>query len=103
MYPSVEFIRDFEFGAILMQGPGGIRAETAAPSGGTITVNVGPNDQSIQVHDPTTGRTTSHKVAPGKDTLVPMPVAPAGTVVQVRVGRGPNARIILVEIVSTNP
>jgi hypothetical protein len=84
-----------------LQGPpGGTRG---ASSGGSITVEVGPNDQSIDVVNGSSGEKTTVPVAPGKTTTVPLPPAPAGTFVVVKIGRGRNARVILVEIIGPNP
>ncbi|MCA8978067.1 MAG: hypothetical protein KDC98_25295 [Planctomycetes bacterium] len=86
----------------LPQG-GGLRGPQTATPGGSITVNVGPNDSSIQVTDPTTQNTTTHKVEPGKDTTIPMPNAPGGTMVRVQIGKGLNAQFLVVELQSTGP
>ncbi|MCA8973366.1 MAG: hypothetical protein KDC98_01525 [Planctomycetes bacterium] len=53
--------------------------------------------------DPTTQTTTTYDVEPGKDTTVQIPNVPGGTIVHIRVGKGVNARIIFVEVVSTTP
>ncbi|MFO1078048.1 MAG: hypothetical protein U1E73_10050 [Planctomycetota bacterium] len=71
--------------------------------GGSITISVGSNDQTIQVCDPTTGDTQTSQVTPGKDTTVQLPNAPGGTVVEIRLGKGLDARIIFVELVSPGP
>ena len=67
--------------------------------GGTITINVGPNDSTIEVTDPTTQKSTSYKVEPGKDTTIRLPHAPGGSFVRIQVGNGLHAQFILVELI----
>lgn len=86
----------------LPQDPGGIRGPQTGTPGGSITVNVGPNDSSIQITDPVTGTTTTIKVQPGKDTTITLPNAPGGTIVHIQIGTGANAHFLLVELISTD-
>ena len=81
------------------QGKDGLRTTTTAFPGGTITVNVGPNDPSVEISNDSTGEVTTIPVERGKDTQVPIPNVPGGTVLFIRVGRGLRARIIIVEVV----
>jgi hypothetical protein len=90
-------------GLAAQQGGGGLRGPITAPSGGTITVDVGSNDATIEVTDASTGATTSHPVAPGKTTAIPVPALPAGSVILVSVGKGPNTEVIAIEIVERRP
>jgi hypothetical protein len=77
----------------------GLRCSGTATSGGSITVEVATNDSSIDVIDGGSGATTTHPVGPGKVTVVPIPVVPAGTILIISVGRGLNAKLVLVEVV----
>ncbi len=83
------------------QGDEGLIATAVA--GGSIHVEVGPNDASITVTNATTGDVSRIKVSPGKDTDVPIPNVPPGTVFSIRIGVGPNARIITVEVIAPGP
>lgn len=86
------------------QGNQGIRTTTAgATSGGTVTVNVGPNDPSVQVTNNSNGSTSNAPTNPGKDTPVPIPNAPGGTFITISVGTGLRARIIIVEVIAPGP
>jgi hypothetical protein len=81
----------------------GLRTTGPAVAGGTVTVNVGPNDYVVEIKDGTTGNTTKLAVEPGKDTSIPIPNVPGGTIVIIVVGRGINARAIPVEVVAPGP
>jgi hypothetical protein len=83
------------------QDPGGVRGPQTGVPGGSITVNVGPNDSSIRITDPTTGTPTTIKVEPGKDTTIQLPHAPGGTIIRIQVGTGLNAHRFAVELIST--
>lgn len=82
------------------QGNQGLRA---VATGGTISVEVGPNDASITLTNNSTGEVSSIPTSPGKDTQVPIPGAPGGTVFTLRIGRGPTARVIVVEVIAPGP
>lgn len=66
-------------------------------------MNVGPNDATITVVDNSTGVTTTHAVAPGKDTQVQIPNVPGGTYLTVEVGKGPTRRVFIVEVIAPGP
>jgi len=85
------------------QGGQGLRTSATATAGGSVTVNVSPNDPSIEVTDPATGATTNVPVSPGKDTQVPIPNVPGGSFLTIKVGTGRRARIILVEVIAPGP
>ena len=85
------------------QGGGGIRGPAVAPSGGSMTVEVGPNDTTVEVTNATTGATTTHGVEPGKSATIPVPSVPGGTMLIVTVGTGLRTRIIFVEVISSSP
>lgn len=85
------------------QGGNGLRGPLAGPAGGSVTVNVGPNDYSVDISNSSGGGATSVPVTPGKDTSIPIPVVPPGTVLTVRIGRGPNARYFALEVIAPGP
>ena len=89
--------------AVGAQGGSGIRGPQTAAPGSTITIGVGPNDPSIEVVDTATGQSTAFPVTPGKDTQVPVPNVPSGTILHIRVGKGLRRRILVVEVVTTGP
>jgi hypothetical protein len=76
-----------------------LRGPPVGVPGGTITINVGPNDSSVHITDPTTQTTTSYKVEPGKDATITLPNAPGGTVLHIQVGTGINAQFFLIELI----
>lgn len=69
--------------------------------GGTIEVDVGPNDATVEIKDGDPNNSRTFNVEPGKRASIPVPPVPGGTVLTVSVGRGARARTILVEVVST--
>ena len=79
---------------------GGIRGPSTVTQGGTIEVDVGTNDGSVEVSSGGPGTTTSHPVPPGKKVSIPVPPVPGGTILFVSVGRGLRARILLVEVIA---
>ncbi len=81
----------------------GIRTGGVVVQGGTMQVEVGPNETTVTVGDGANGAVTSHPVAPGKTATLPVPSVPAGTIIEVTVGKGARRRLILVEVVSTGP
>lgn len=86
------------------QGGGqGIRSTTTAAPGGSVTVNVGPNDPSVSLTNNATGDSSSFPVDPGKDTTIPIPNVPGGTILTITVGSGQRARIIIVEVITPGP
>jgi hypothetical protein len=85
------------------QGSEGIRGPLTGSAGGSVNVNVGPNDSSIDVANSADGKTSTHSVSPGKDTSIPIPDVPPGTVLTIRIGTGLNARVIVVEVVAPGP
>jgi len=83
----------------MMQGGGsGLRGPQAVPQGGTIQVEIGPNDTEVEVSEAGVGTPTRHPVPPGKTATIPVPNVPGGTLLYVSVGKGRRARIILVEV-----
>ena len=86
-----------------MQGGQGIRITGVATPGGSITINVGPSDQTVEVGVLGTPDSTRYQVQANKDTPLPIPPVPAGTVLVIRVGKGPNRHRILITVVSPMP
>ena len=84
-------------------GGAGIRGSNVVTAGGSITVEVGPNDDSVSVTNAGTGERTDHDVSPGKNNTIPIPNVPGGTWLLIRVGKGLRARVIAVEVISTSP
>jgi len=87
----------------LTQGGAGIRGPGVATSGGSMTVEIGPNDNSIEVTNSSTGVTVSHDAVPGKGATIPVGNVPGGTTLIVTVGKGMRTRIIFVEVTSSSP
>lgn len=79
----------------------GIRTSMVVPQGGTIEVDVGPNDATVEIKDGNPSNSATFKVEPGKRASIPVPPVPGGTVLTVSVGSGARARTILVEVVSS--
>ncbi|MEO6596941.1 MAG: hypothetical protein ABIP94_19520 [Planctomycetota bacterium] len=78
---------------------GGIRAPSTVSQGGTIDVEVGTNDASVEVNAGGP-ESWSYPVPPGRKVSIPVPTVPGGTVLLIRVGRGLRASVILVEVIS---
>lgn len=78
----------------------GIRTTLAVAQGGTIQVEVGANDTTIDVKDGNPMHSLTYKVEPGKTVTIPVPPVPGGTVLTISVGRGPRARTVLVEVIA---
>jgi hypothetical protein len=78
----------------------GIRVPAVVAPGGTMIVNVGPNDATVEVSVAGSNQTTSHTVPANKDVAIPVPPVPGGTVLFVTVGKGLRARTIEVLVVS---
>lgn len=68
-----------------------------------MTVNAGPNDSLITVFNSATGGSSSYPVSPGKDTSVPVPNVPGGTVLSIQIGTGINAKTLIVEVIVPGP
>lgn len=85
------------------QGGEGIRAPTPVVQGGTIEVDVGPNDSTVEVSAGSSSETTSHPVNPGKKAEIPVPSVPGGTILWISVGKGLRRRTILVEVIAPTP
>lgn len=82
------------------QGGDGVRATSPVVQGGTIEVEVGPNDTTVEVSSGTQAGTKVYTVTPGKTVSIPVPPVPGGTIVSVSVGTGARARVVLVEVIA---
>ena len=79
----------------MMQGEG-IRGPRFVPQGGTIRVDVGPNDTTVEVSSPGGGGVTGYPVTPNKTARIPVPDVPPGTVLHVTIGKGNRLRVLVV-------
>lgn len=84
----------------MMQDGEGVRVAT---SGTTVSVDVGPNDDSVEVGELGSSETKSYPVEGDKSVAFPVPEAPGGTILVIRVGKGKRQRRILVTIVAPPP
>lgn len=75
---------------------------TASP-GTTITIDVGPHVPCVQVTNDTTGETTSIPAAKDRATPICIPAVAGGTVLFLTIGKGLDARIVIVEVVDSAP
>ena len=80
--------------------PAQLRGPATASVGGTITIEVGTNDGTVQVCPRNSNRTASHHVPGNKRVVVPVPNVPPGTLLVVSVGSGDRAYCILIEVVA---
>ena len=87
----------------MTQGGEGIRASGVAVQGGSVDVQVGPNDSTVEVSVGGDSESTSHEVGPDKGTTVPVPPVPAGTLIYISVGRGLRRRLIVLEVIAPTP
>jgi len=81
------------------QGDQGLRTSSQVASGGTITVEVGVSDQTVQVNAGGP-EVLSFPVGPDRTARIPVPNVPGGTVLMISCGRGLRARIVLVEVIA---
>ncbi|MCA8950758.1 MAG: hypothetical protein KDE27_14745 [Planctomycetes bacterium] len=66
-------------------------------------MNVGTNGPTVEIVNPSTGTTTTHNVEPGKDTTLPLPNDPGGTILVLKVGTGLKSQVVLIELIETGP
>lgn len=81
------------------QGGSGLRTSGQVAPGGTITVDVGTADQTIEI-GVGAGETKTYPVGPDRTARIPVPNVPSGTVLVLSCGRGRRARIVLVEVIA---
>lgn len=81
----------------------GVRAAGAVVQGGYVSVDVGPNDSTIEVSAAGSDKTQSHSVTPNKTATFPVPQVPPGTILFITVGKGLRARVIEVEVIAPSP
>jgi hypothetical protein len=86
------------------QGDGeGVRAPLSAPQGGSFTVELGPNDSTVDIVLTGGGKVASHSVTPGKEVTLPVPPVPGGTLIFISVGKGSRRRYHVIEVVAPAP
>ena len=86
----------------MRQGPGsGIRGPSTATPGGTVVVEVGSADTTVEVGTPGGGVLGTFPVGGDRKVVIPVPSLPGGTLLWVRAGRGLGAKVILIEVVET--
>lgn len=85
------------------QGAGIRVASAVVTQGGTIEVDVGTNDTTVQVSTGGLGEVTLVPVPPGKHVSIPVPAVTPGTLVVVSVGTGLRRHCCVLEVVSTGP
>ena len=76
-----------------------LQAPETVLQGGTIDVQVGPNDSAVQVSSGP-GSTTTHDVPGTKAVTIPVPPVAGGTMLVVTVGKGLRRRVVLVEVIA---
>lgn len=81
----------------------GVRTTGTATPGGSVTVNVGPNDTSVEVSAAGSDNTKTHDVEPNKDATIPVPEVPPGTILFITVGKGLRARVIEIQVIALSP
>ncbi len=86
-------------GVVAAQG-GGVRADGVAVAGGALAVDVGTNDDTVEVGAVGQGHRESHPVPPGRRVTVPVPPVPPGTILVVAVGRGLRRHVVFVEVIA---
>lgn len=87
----------------MIQNGEGIRVTQAVPSGGSVTVNVGPNDSTVEINVAGTSEVQVVDVPPNKDAVIPVPPVPPGTILFITVGKGLRARVLIVEVIALAP
>src|SRR5688500_13359381 len=89
--------------AQMIQGGGsGVRGPAVTTPGGTLEVEVAPNEDEVTIH-PVAGQgsATKHPVEPGRTATIPVPMVPPGTVLIVEVGKGSRSRFYPVLVVES--
>ncbi len=84
----------------MIQDGEGVRA---VQQGGSVSVEVGPNDSTVEISTAGNNDTTSTRVEPNKTATVPIPDVPGGTLLLITVGKGSRRRTILVEVIAPPP
>lgn len=78
----------------------GLRGPIVVPQGGTAQIEIGPNENTVQVNSGTPGETQSYRVEPDKTATIPIPPVPPGTILAVFVGNGEHMRLIYIQVVA---
>jgi len=84
-----------------VQGGEELKGPSTAPAGGTIEIQVGPNETTVWVSSGV-GDLTGYTVPPSKKVTIPVPPTP-GEPLLVTVGRGLDKRSIIITIVAPSP
>jgi hypothetical protein len=87
----------------MQQGGEGLRVTGPAVQGGSVTVNVGPNDETVEISPSGSEDSESFEVPGDKDTPIPVPPVPPGTTIVIRIGKGKRKRRIFVEVIAPTP
>jgi hypothetical protein len=77
---------------------GSVRAPGTATCGGSITVEVGGNDTTVEVSATGSSDVQSHDIGADRTATFPVPDVAPGTILIITVGRGLRARTVLVEV-----
>ena len=64
-----------------------------------MTIDIGPNQDTVEVSEVGHTATTKHSVTPGRSANIPVPNVPGGTLLYVSVGTGLDMTVIVVEVV----
>jgi hypothetical protein len=89
---------------LVVQGGGeGVRGPSVVVQGATFSIEIGPNDSTVEVSSTMGGKTYTFPVVPGKQADLPVPPVPAGTTLIVTVGRGSRRRVHAMEVVALSP
>lgn len=81
-------------------GQQGIRGPAVAVSGGSIEVDVGTNDSTVEVSVGGQSATTSHDVPPHRRVSIPVPAVPGGSVLWITAGIGLRRQILRIEVIA---
>lgn len=87
----------------MTQDASGVRVPASVAQGGTITVEVGGSEPSIELNVGASGEVQSVPVPPDKRVQFQVPPVAPGTILLITVGRGAMSRVFLVEVVATPP
>lgn len=77
-----------------------MRGTIVVPVGGTVNVDVGVNETDVELTEVGGGFSSTATVEPGKTASLPIPGVPGGAVLILKLGKGPRARMMVIEVVS---
>jgi len=85
----------------IAQGPGdGVRGTIVVPAGGVVSVDVGVNESEVELTEVGGGFSSKATVEPGKTANIPIPGVQGGSVLILKLGKGPRARMMVIEVIS---